>query len=76
MPSENDYWCKPRPDGKWAVAKEKAEQPSGVFETQAEAWEACKDLARESRGEAFLQGEDGQIRERNTYGNDPRDVPG
>lgn len=70
-----NYWCTPHDKG-WQVKGEGNEQASSVHETQAEAWEETRRLAREARSEALLQGEDGQIRERSSYGNDPRSVPG
>lgn len=57
--------------GKWAVEGEGNSRASSVHSTQAEAWGATKDLARRNSGEAFLHGENGRIRERNTYGHDP-----
>jgi len=71
-----DYWTKRRPDGKWEAKAAGATRASGVAGTQNEAWNRSKDLARKSGGEAFLCNRQGQIRERNTYGNDPRNIPG
>jgi hypothetical protein len=47
-----------------------------VFRTQGQAWEKAKAIARRERSEAVLHGKDGRIRERNTYGHDPRSVKG
>ena len=76
MADKRDYWTQQRPDGKWETKHEGASRASGVFETQAEAWSRSKDLARDKSGEAYLKGRDGQIRERNTYGNDPKNIKG
>lgn len=57
--------------GKWKVSG-----LSDTFETQAEAAKAGRTLAREKQVEFILHGEDGRIRHRDSYGNDPRDVPG
>ncbi|GGL64274.1 DUF2188 domain-containing protein [Wenxinia marina] len=73
--ADGDYWTTRHEDG-WQVKREGASRASSVHGTQAEAWEECKRLARGAKCEAYLQGEDGQIRERNTYGHDPRDIPG
>ncbi|MGA8689433.1 MAG: DUF2188 domain-containing protein [Methyloceanibacter sp.] len=59
-------------DNGWAVEAEGAGAPSAVFKTQSEAWEKAKSIARRERSEALLHGKDGRIRERNTYGADPR----
>lgn len=69
MPKTN-YWTTPR-DGQWAVSRQGADRASSLHETQAEAWQEARRLARGSGGEALLQGEDGRIRARNTYGKDP-----
>jgi hypothetical protein len=71
-----DYWTKQRPDGKWATKAEGAPRASRLFETQSEAWNYSKELARKSGGEAFLCNRRNQIRERNTYGHDPRNIKG
>lgn len=56
---------------KWAVKGEGNSKPSSLHDTQAEAWKATKEIARNQKSEAFLHGENGRIRERNTYGKDP-----
>ena len=72
-----DYFTKPRPDGKWATKATGASRASRVSNTQSEAWDHTKDLARKSQGEAFLCNRTGKIRERNTYtGHDPRNIKG
>ena len=68
--TKNNYWTTSRENG-WAVKKEGAERVTSVHRTQGEAWAEARRLARGSGGEAFLQGEDGRIRARNTYGRDP-----
>jgi hypothetical protein len=45
--------------------------PSGTHDTQEDAWNQATQLARQNRSEALLHGRDGQIRERNTYREDP-----
>lgn len=44
--------------------------------TQQEAIDAARPIAEEDEVEMIWQGDDGQIQGRNSYGNDPRDVPG
>jgi hypothetical protein len=70
MSNAKTYWTSPQ-NGKWAVKKEGADRASSVHETQSSAWSETRRLARGSKGEAYLQGEDGRIRARNTYGKDP-----
>lgn len=66
----DNYWASKRHEG-WAVKKEGASKASSVHSTQSEAWAETRRLARGSGGEAYLKGNDGQIRARNTYGKDP-----
>jgi len=72
----DDYWVSQTPGGDWRVKREGAGRASSVHETQAEAWDRARELARGARSEAFLKNRQGQIRERNTYGHDPRRTKG
>lgn len=58
-------------EGGWAVKAEGASEPSHTVGTQQEAFEIGRDIARKERSELLIHGEDGKIRERNTYGKDP-----
>jgi hypothetical protein len=68
--SSDNFWTTKHANG-WAVKKEGASRASSIHGTQKEAWASTKEKARSSGGEALLQGKNGQIRERNTYGKDP-----
>lgn len=46
------------------------------FATQEEAIEVARSISRERQGELVIHGEDGQIREKDSHGNDPGDIPG
>ena len=70
-----NYWTCKRDEG-WGVKAEGSKSDISLFSKQSEAWDFTRDLAQKSQGEAFLQGRDGKIRERNTYGHDPRDIKG
>jgi hypothetical protein len=76
MPDKKNYWTQQRPDGKWEVKREGAKRASKVTDTQAEAWVYSREKATETKGEAYLKGRDGKIRERNTYGKDPHPPKG
>lgn len=71
MPNKKNYWTQQRPDGKWESKREGATRASKVTDTQSDAWAHSREKATETKGEAFLKGRDGKIRERNTYGKDP-----
>ena len=47
-----------------------------MFFTQEEAIAAGTERARRDKVELLIHGRDGQIRERNSFGHDPRDVKG
>lgn len=58
-------------DNRWANEREGASRASAVFDTQAEAVEAARQTAQREKLEHVIHGRDGEIRERNSYGNDP-----
>jgi hypothetical protein len=58
-------------DGKWAVRGEGNDRATSVHPTQREAIEAAREIARNQRAELLIHGEDGKIRERDSYGHDP-----
>lgn len=70
-----DYWTTKHPDG-WQVKGAGNTRATSVHQTQAAAWNEAQMRARATSGEAYLTGRDGRIRERNTYGNDPRSSKG
>ena len=47
-----------------------------TFSTQNEAITRGRQLADKQQGELVIHGEDGEIREKASHGNDPRDVHG
>ena len=61
---------------KWAVQKEGSQRALRTFDTQKDALGMAKEIARKECVELFVHGRDGQIRDRMSYGNDPRDIPG
>ena len=58
-------------DGKWAVRRTGANRAMRRYNTQKEAITEGRKIASKDRTELFIHGEDGRIRERNSYGNDP-----
>jgi hypothetical protein len=60
----------PREDG-WAVIREGNERATSVHRTQKEAEQKGRQTARNDKTEFFLHNKQGQIRERDSYGNDP-----
>jgi hypothetical protein len=60
----------PHADG-WAVEREGSQRASSVHNTQAEAEARGRELARGDKTEFLLHNREGQIRARDSYGNDP-----
>jgi iron-sulfur cluster repair protein YtfE (RIC family) len=71
-------WVQPHhtQNGRWQVRRDKATRASRVFDTQAEAETFGRRVAKRERVEFVLAGRDGTIREKDSYGNDPRSSPG
>jgi hypothetical protein len=65
-----NQWVVPHGKG-WAQRGEGNKRVTRTFDTQHEARSAAREAAKRQRSELIVQGEDGQIRERNSYGNDP-----
>ena len=65
----------PHSDG-WAVKGAGNTRATSVHGTQRDAIEAARDIARNQRSEMLIHGENGRIRERNTYGDDPNPPKG
>ena len=55
----------------WAVQGEGNSRATSVHETQAEAIDAAREIARNQKSELIIHGTDGRIRARDSYGNDP-----
>jgi uncharacterized protein YdaT len=60
----------PHPEG-WAVKPKGGKRPSSVHDTQQEAIDRAREVARNQESELFIHRPDGRIRERDSYGNDP-----
>ena len=60
----------PHKDG-WAIRGAGNSRVSSTHSTQKEAIEAARQTAQNQRSEMLVHGRNGQIRDRNSYGNDP-----
>jgi hypothetical protein len=60
----------------WAVEREGDASAMSTFSTQQEAIDFARDQARNDEVELVVHGADGSIREKDSHGNDPRDIPG
>ncbi len=57
-------------DGNWAIRGAGNEKTTKVVETQKEAIQIAREISINQQSELFIHGRNGQIRERNTYGED------
>lgn len=60
----------------WSVEVEGGGQAATRFDSQEEAIKAATEGAKQNKVELFIHGRDGRIRERNSFGNDPREIKG
>ncbi len=65
-----NQWVSPRGD-KWGVHGEGNTKDTKLFDTQREAANFARDIAINQRSEVIIQGQDGRIRSKDSYGNDP-----
>lgn len=58
-------------DKGWGTLREGAQRATHVFDTQAQAIQAGRQMARQGMGELVIHGQDGRIRARDSHGSDP-----
>jgi len=75
MPNKGDVHVMPSADG-WRVQIEGTGGARSTHRTQAEAARTARRIARQNKKELLIHGRNGQVRERSTYGHDPRSVKG
>jgi hypothetical protein len=61
----------PHPDGGWQVKGEGNEKATARTDTQAEAIDIARDIARNQGSELVIHRPDGTIRDKDSHGNDP-----
>jgi len=65
----------PNRDG-WSVRRAGASKVTSTFRTQSEAISEARKIAKNQKTELYIHGQDGRIRDRNSYGNDPHPPKG
>ncbi|MFY0628456.1 MAG: DUF2188 domain-containing protein [Reichenbachiella sp.] len=60
----------------WAVKGAGNERATKVTSTQKEAISIAREISKNQESELFIHGRNGQIRERDSHGNDPRNIKG
>ena len=61
----------PHPEGGWQVKSAGNQRATVRTETQRQAISIAKQIAKSQQSELFIHRQDGRIRGRNSYGNDP-----
>jgi hypothetical protein len=56
---------------KWAVKGEGNSKNTTITQTQLEAINIARTIARKEQSELIIHGKDGRIRQKDSYGNDP-----
>ena len=76
MAKKSSVAVMPRRDGRWAVKRDGAKRASSLHETQRAAEAAGRATAERETTEWLIKGRGGEIRRRDSFGNDPRNRPG
>jgi hypothetical protein len=75
VPKKN-VWTVVHPGGGWANKLEGSSRFLNRAPTKREAQALGRERAMKDKVEHIIQNKDGQIGQRNSYGHDPRSVPG
>ncbi|MCU1328329.1 MAG: hypothetical protein JWN34_3699 [Bryobacterales bacterium] len=70
MANKTNVHVVPAPDG-WAVKRPHAERASALADTQGEAIAIGRQMAQNAGSELIIHRPNGQIRDSDSYGNDP-----
>lgn len=58
-------------DNRWGVKGEGNTRYTSIFDKQSDAIAAARQISRNQQSELFIHNRNGQIRERDSHGNDP-----
>lgn len=67
---EKNQWVSPN-GGNWSVHGEGNGRATKVFDNKRDAVEYAKGIAKNQRSELIIQGRNGRIQSKDSYGNDP-----
>ena len=71
MANRNNVHVVQRDNG-WGTLREGAKRATQVLDTQAQAIQAGRQMARQGQGERLINGQDGRIRDGDSNGSEPR----
>ena len=66
----------PRPDGRWAVQTDSTSRADSVHDKKSDAIRRGRERAGNKRTELVIKDERGRIIEKDSRGNDPRQIKG
>ncbi len=69
--SEKNQHVVPTPKGKWGVRGEGNSKITKETNTQAQATDTAREIAKHQHSEVVIHGKDGKIRDKDSYGKDP-----
>lgn len=69
--SKNSQHVVKNSNGGWSVKKSGAKKATKNFSTQGEAISLAREIAKNQKTELYIHRENGRIRDKNSYGNDP-----
>lgn len=70
MSKKDSHHVVPHGD-QWAVRRSNSDRASGIFDTQQEAINGGRETSRNQGTELVIHRPNGQIRDRDSHGNDP-----
>lgn len=71
MSKNRNQHVTPHPNGGWQVKGAGNSKATVRTKTQAEAYKVAKEIATNKHSEVVIHGQNGRIREKNSFGNDP-----
>ncbi len=66
-----NQWVSPRDNGKWGVHGAGNTKDTNQYDTQKQAIDRARGIATNQNSEVIVQRPNGQIRSKDSYGNDP-----
>ncbi len=66
----------PRPGGRWAVQTDGTQRADSLHERKTDAVSRGRELADHKKTELVIKNEKGQIKQKDSHGNDPRRIKG
>jgi hypothetical protein len=66
-----NIWVTQHTNGGWQTKRENSDRASGKFPTQKDAIDSAISQAKKDGVEVIVQGKDGKIRSKDSYGRDP-----